>query len=94
MSKRKKLEQISATSGNRSPALDPDPIPDLALQSWAYWADLNASRFQNGMGITPLSWMDFDAWSRIRGRKPTFTELELIRVIDRAFVSTQGQQEQ
>lgn len=47
--------------------------------------DLHAGRVFNGMGVSPLSWLDFDAWSRMRTHKPTFTELELIRTIDRAY---------
>ena len=34
-----------------------------------------------------------DAWSRMRGHKPTFTELELIRTIDRAFIENASQKE-
>ncbi len=45
------------------------------------------------MGLSPLSWLDIDAWSRMRGHKPTFTELELIRTIDRAFVQVQNAKE-
>jgi hypothetical protein len=52
--------------------------------------DLNAGRTSNGFGASPLSWPDLDAWSRMRGHKPTFTELELIRTIDRAFCEVQA----
>jgi hypothetical protein len=68
-------------------------MPDAAIPAWQSWMDLNAGRSTNGMGLTPLSWLDFDAWSRVRGRKPTFTELELIRTIDHAFLETQAKKE-
>jgi hypothetical protein len=45
------------------------------------------------MGLSPLTWIDIDAWSRVRGQRPTFTELELIRVIDGAFLQTQAKKE-
>lgn len=39
------------------------------------------------MGVTSLSWLDIEAWSRIRGHELSYTELELVRVIDTAFVT-------
>ena len=60
-------------------------LPEAASDAWASWLDLHAGRTINGMGVSPLSWLDFDAWSRMRDHKPEFSELELIRTIDRAF---------
>lgn len=56
------------------------------------WLDLHNGR-SVGFGVSNLSWLDIDAWSRIRGHKLTFTELELIRAIDRAFVEAQATKE-
>jgi hypothetical protein len=42
------------------------------------------------MGAAPLSWLDLDAWCRIRKRIPLKTELELIRTIDQAFLKAQA----
>ena len=91
VSYRAKLEQ-RAKNGTRPPELDPPPIPDAALVAWVSWVDLNSGRTSNGMGPSPISWLDMDAWTRMRGRKPTFTELELIRAIDRAFLETQAKE--
>ena len=93
MSLRQKLEKAELTTGKRPAALDHEPLPEAALDAWALWLDLHAGRTANGMGPSPLSWLDLDAWSRMRGRKPTFTELELIRTIDRAFLEAQAAKE-
>ena len=90
MALRDKLEQIERTMGKHPAALDHEPLPDAAADAWGLWCDITAGRTQNGMGVAPLSWVDLDAWARMRGHKPTFTELELIRTIDRAFVDVQS----
>jgi hypothetical protein len=90
---REKLEQLEATTGSRPAALDPPGFPEAALDAFPLWADLNSGRTSNGMGAAPISWLDIDAWSRMRGIKPTLTELDLIRTIDRAFLAAQPTQE-
>jgi hypothetical protein len=45
------------------------------------------------MGASPISWLDLDAWSRMRGKKPSWSELELIRTIDRAFLEAHSNKE-
>lgn len=87
---RDKLEHLERKRGKRPAELDQDPPPEAALDAWDHWHDLHAGRTYNGMAITPLSWLDIDAWCRIRGLTPTFTELELIRTIDRAFCEVQS----
>lgn len=91
VTRRAKLEKMAAR-GKRPASLDA-AIPYGALAEWALWLDMHQGRSVNGMGASPLSWLDIDAWSRMRGRNLTFTELELIRTIDRAFVEAQSQQE-
>ena len=87
VSQREKLEKVHSTTGKRPAALDHEPFPVAAFDAWHLWMDIHAGRTSNGMGASPLSWLDLDAWSRLRGMKPTFTELELIRTIDRAFLN-------
>lgn len=90
MAQREKLEQVERSTGKRPAALDHAPMPEAASSAWNQWLDVHVGRTQNGMGVSGLSWLDLDAWSRMRGRKPTFTELELIRTIDRAFCEVQA----
>ena len=90
VSRRAKLEKVAA-KGPRAKSLDVE-IPKGALDAWELWLDLNNGR-SVGFGISTLSWLDIEAWSRIRDRKLTHTELELIRTIDRAFVQVQNAKE-
>lgn len=90
VSRRAKLEKVAA-KGPRASSLDAE-IPEAAQDAWALWVDLHTGRSQ-GFGVAPLSWLDIDAWSRIRGHELAFTELELIRVIDRAFCEAQATKE-
>lgn len=82
-----KLEQVEASTGKRPPALDHDPIPWPAESAFALWKDLNSGRGNNGWGASHLTWIDLQAWSQMRGLKPTFCELELIRTIDSAYLT-------
>ena len=91
---RAKLENVERSTGKRPEALDHELMPEAAIDAWALWLDLHAGRTSSGMGLSHLSWLDLDAWSRMRGRKPTFTELELIRTIDRAFLEAHAAKEQ
>lgn len=87
MALRGKLEHIEATTGKRPAPLNVRPLPWPALDAWGMWTDLHSGRSQNGMDATPLSWIDIQAWSQMREHKLTFTEIELIRTIDRAFLT-------
>lgn len=62
-------------------------LSEAADDAWSLWLDINSGRTLNGMGVSPISWADLHAWSQIRGRKLSFTELELIRTVDAAFVA-------
>ena len=83
---RKKLEQVEATTGKRPHELDHVDMPVAAKEAWELWLDLHSGRTINGMSVTHLSWADIHAWSQLRSRKLTFTQLELVRVIDSAYV--------
>lgn len=83
---RSKLEQVERTTGKRPAALDHEELPQAAYDAYDLWIDIHRGR-SYGMGITPLTWIELDAWERVRNRKLSYTELELIRVIDDAFVN-------
>lgn len=89
VTKRQKLELLEKTTGNRPDALSVPSFPGLATTAWELWLDINRGRSSNGMGPSLISWQDIEAWSRTRGRKLTYSELELIRAIDSAFLETQ-----
>lgn len=86
---RARLEQVERSTGRRPAPLDPEPLPEPAWDAWGMWLDLHRGRASNGWGPSPLSWLDLDAWSRMRGVRPTFSQLELIRTIDRAYLESQ-----
>jgi hypothetical protein len=89
---REKLLHIEKQSGKHPSELDVDPIPEQAADAWNLWCDLHAGRSSNGMALVGLSWLDIQAWSQMREHKPTFTELELIRTIDGAFLKVNSPQ--
>lgn len=40
-----------------------------------------------GMGITPLTWLEIDAWMRLTGSKPVLWERLMIRELSQAYVA-------
>lgn len=85
---------MEQTTGNRPSGLDCDPIPWPSEHAFSLWQDLHQGRTNGGFGPCPLSWLDFDAWSHMRGVKPTYSELELIRVIDHAYLTATAEKKE
>lgn len=93
VSLREKLEHVEATTGKRPPALDHVELPDAARGAWNIWSDLHSGRSQNGNAVVRLSWLDMQAWCAMRHEEISYTDLELVRVIDSAYVSRANSQE-
>lgn len=47
--------------------------------------DVSVGRSSNGFGVAPLSWLDLDAYCRMRRVKFTNWELDMLRVLDAKF---------
>lgn len=85
---RSKLEHVERSTGKRPPALDSGAIPPAAQEAFDSWVDIHAGRTQGGFGPSPLSWTDLASWAQVRGIDLPLphSEMELIRVIDQAFL--------
>lgn len=47
--------------------------------------DLSIGRTSSGFGLTPLTWLDIDAYCRLRKIEFTNWELDLLRLLDSRF---------
>lgn len=67
------------------PELDVPPPPDEVVYLLGWFVDIAAGR-QAGMGVSPLAWVEIEAWFRLSDIQPTPFELATIRALDAAFL--------
>lgn len=66
--------------------IGPTLVP-IAERAWAVFGDLHACRPLSAHGITPISYVEMDAYSRMTGQQLAPLDVFLVRVIDEAFVA-------
>lgn len=52
------------------------------------WCECSSGRMHNGMGLTPLSWVDIQAWVSLTQEVLTPVEIRVIKKIDRWWSET------
>jgi hypothetical protein len=60
-------------------------LPPTAAYLWAWWLDLCATRPMTGMGISPLSRVEIQAWEADEGVELTVWERRTLLRLDAAF---------
>jgi len=56
-------------------------IPVDVQYLWDWFMDLNNAR-QSGFGISPISYMELQAWAHMTGVQPTIWEVQVLKRID------------
>ena len=64
------------------------PFPDALHYLWGWFVVLSAGRGSSGFGPNPLSWSDFDAWSRLMRVVPDMWEVTALRELDVTYLSS------
>jgi hypothetical protein len=64
---------------------DGPEIPMAGRRLWGIFIDLNASR-ASGMGPSPISYVEIEAWSRLRREPVRPFEVTMLRALDRAYL--------
>jgi hypothetical protein len=82
---REHLKAAASRSAAARDALKPLPVPEGTQHILAWFQELSACRGMNGFGFEPIGWQDIDAWSRLRGIRPTRFELQALQALDAAF---------
>lgn len=88
------LESYQRQTGKRPPELDTPPIPASHDRPFRLWLDLHQGRMISGMGLTPLSWVDFDAYARVMGERFSRADVRLIRLIEDEFHASRSEAEE
>lgn len=75
------------TSPSAAAALEGPGEPDeLLTEPLALFNELHASRTSNGFGMNPISWVEIEAYGRVRGLALTGWEVALVRRMDAALM--------
>lgn len=64
------------------------PLPLAFERPMALWQDLHRGRDAGSMGLAPLGWRDFHAFTSVTGERLSRGDLEAVRVIDEAYISS------
>jgi len=62
------------------------PLPPPMVPIWRWFLELGQGRTGNGMGPNPISWLELDAWCRLRGVLLGQYELTCIRDLDGIYL--------
>lgn len=69
------------------------PVPPVVRELWHTYMQLAASR-RTGMGMSPLTLADIDAWQRLHGVRLTPWELDTVIDLDAASMAALAKQKE
>lgn len=82
VSVREHLEAVERQTGITPKALRGPDCPFEFDRVFLLWSEIHAGRSSNGMGLTPLTWVDIAAWRDLTGELVTPDEIRVIRKVD------------
>jgi hypothetical protein len=80
------LQRYFKSTGKLDPRLEEKPIPATGRALWEVFVTLAGSR-RSGMGVSPLTLTDIEAWCRLTQVTLTGWELETILLIDQVALA-------
>lgn len=74
--------------------LNPDELggPDEYVWIWDWFWELSSTRRYNQNGPDPIRYEDIEVWARMTGTILLMEEIDIIRQMDRAFMSALGEE--
>lgn len=87
-SKLQHAEQFYKATGIYPEELDGPELPDTLIHIWDWFQELNQAREFDEYGPKAISFSEIQAWCRLRGLKPTPTEVRLIKKLDMQYLNT------
>lgn len=64
------------------------PTPGPLAYLWHWFLELHGRRGAGGMGPSPITWPDFDAWSRLTRRRVAPWEFDVLSRLDNEFFAS------
>jgi hypothetical protein len=69
------------------PQLEPMELPYMLNYLWSWFCDLSGGRGYAEFGPLPLSYSEIQAWAALTKNEPTAWEVNVLKQIDREFLS-------
>lgn len=69
------------------------PLDDIVEPVWDWFVEIAARKSSNGFGPGALTWVDLDAWQRLRRIRLSGGELDLILELDGIFLEDYAEQQ-
>jgi hypothetical protein len=66
------------------------PAPEALRYLLGWFYQLHRGRTISQWGVLPISWSEIEAWSRLHGVRPKVWELEIITMLDDAWLDIAG----
>ena len=82
------LEQRKKATGLVAPELVLPPFPNVLEPLWTIFMDIHRGRSYGMNGAEPFRWTDIDAWCRLRSRKLSSGQIDLLLELDSLWVET------
>jgi hypothetical protein len=81
------LEAAAARGNARAiAAIEGPECPEAARHVWGWFQHLSSRRGSNGFGLNALTYLEVDAWARLRGIRPEPWELEALFLLDALYL--------
>ncbi|MGT2429243.1 phage tail assembly chaperone [Cupriavidus basilensis] len=78
---RQNLESVARQTGRRPEGLDGPELPPAGFQLWEWFMELNTTR-QAGVGLSPITYPDIQAFFSMIGERPARWQIDAIRRLD------------
>lgn len=94
MTRRVTLENVYRQTGVMPDGLAVPPVPPVFDRPLRLWQELHRGRDAGAMGIAPLGWRDFAAFTSVTGERLSASDLEAVRVIEDEFFESRAAAEE
>lgn len=82
------LEQLRKQGIDVDEELEGPEEPPAGLEYlWGWYTDLDRGRQPGLSGPGPLAWQEIESWARLRGLRPRNWELDVLRLLDHAYLT-------
>jgi len=87
---RRQLARQGKSFGKRKDEAAPPELPGEVAHLWVAFCELDATRGA-GMGPGPITFAELDAYARVHGIVWVRTEIDLLRLLDREYLTRMAQ---
>ena len=81
------LLSVQRQTGFRPEQLNQPDFPETLRLPWRYFRYELIGARSSGMGITPISYTEIEAWNRLTGAEITPVEVRIVKALDNKYLA-------